>query len=134
MDKYCQNPLRENKGRGLKLLRYPIRENLPILGSQQHMGGKAKALARCCTADGSLAWYITEGSARRDKDGKAVDYLLFGLVAGQGRQLDYFWLSDFERVHGPTGLPVERDPHWRPKTLAEIAPEMFKTQEKEMED
>ena len=27
------------------------------------------------------------------------------------------------------GLPIERDLHWRPKTLQEIAPEMFLTDE-----
>jgi len=144
MKKYCQNPLCENnavtadkravsKSRSLKLLPYEIRENLPILGSQQSKGGKAKVLTRWFTSDGSLAWHITEGSARRDKEGKAVDYLLFGLVEGQGREMNYFWLSDLATVHGPTGLPVARDPHWRPKTLQEIAPEMFKSQEKEQE-
>jgi len=121
------------KARGLKLLPYPIRENLPILGSQQRLGGKMKVLTRWSTADGSLAWHITEGSARRDIDGKAVDYLLYGLVEGQRRELDYFWLSDLATVRGPTGLPVERDLHWRPKTLAEIAPEVFRSPEKEQE-
>jgi hypothetical protein len=121
------------KARGLKLLPYPIRENLPILGSQQRLGGKMKVLTRWFTPDGSLAWHITEGSARRDKDGKAVDYLLFGLVEGQCSEMNYFWLSDLETVRGPTGVPVERDLHWRPKTLEEIAPEMFKSQEREQE-
>jgi hypothetical protein len=144
MAKHCQNPLCENravtaarrdvhKSPGLKLLPYEIRENLPILGSQQSKGGEAKALAKCFTADGSLAWYISEGSARRDPDGKAVDYLLYGLVEGQCKKLDYFWLSDLETVRSPTGLPVERDRHWLPKMLEEIAPEMFKSQEKEQE-
>jgi hypothetical protein len=95
----------KSKARGLKLLPYAIRENLPILGSRQHMGGKAKALAKCSTGDGSFAWYITEGSARRDTDGNAVDYLLYGLVEDQCRKLDYFWLSDFERVHGQRACP-----------------------------
>jgi hypothetical protein len=145
MKKHHQKRLRENmaavadkkaarnKARGLQLLPYPIRENLPILGSRQRLGGQAKALAKCFTAEGQLAWYITEGSARRDPDGKAVDYLLYGLVEGQCRQLDYFWLSDLATLRSPTGLSVERDSHWRPKTLEEIAPEMFKSQEKEQE-
>jgi len=120
--------------RGLKLLPYPVRENLPVLGSQRSKGGQAKALTRWFTPDGSLEWHITEGSARRDQEGRAVDYLLFGLVVGQGKKLDYFWLSDFTTGGGPTGLPVERDLHWRPKTLEEIAPEMFRSQEKEKED
>ena len=123
-----------HKARALKLLPYAVRENLPILGSQQSLGGEAKAVARWSTADCSHAWYIAEGSARRDQEGRAMDYLLFGLVAGQGKRLDYFWLSDFVSGGGPTGPLVQRDLRWRPKTLEEIAPEMFKTQEKKMED
>ena len=98
MKKYCQNPLCENnavtadkravsKSRSLKLLPYEIRENLPILGSQQRLGGKMKVLTRWLTPDGSRAWHITEGSARRDTEGKAVDYLLYGLVEGERREL-----------------------------------------------
>jgi len=123
-----------HKAPALKLLPYVIRENLPILGSQQSMGGKAQVLARWFTPDGSHAWYITEGSARRDKEGRAVDYLLFGLVVGQGKRLDYFWLSDLANGGSPTGLVVQRDLHWRPKTLGEIAPEMFNNHKKEVED
>ena len=123
-----------HKAPALKLLPYPVRENLPILGSRQGMGGKAKVWTRWFTPDGSRTWYVTEGSARRDPEGRAVDYLLFGLVTGPGRQLDYFWLSDLATACGPRGLPVKRDLHWRPMTLEEIAPEMFKTQGEGLED
>lgn len=121
-------------GRGQRLLPYAIRENLPILGSQRRLGGRAKALVRWSTRDGSLAWYVTEGSARRTPDGEAVDYLLYGLVVWPDRRFDYFWLSDVMMYHSPTGIRVERDPRWRPKRLDEIAPEMFRFQDKEQED
>ena len=134
MDKYHQKRLRENKGRSLGLLPYEIRENLPLLGSQQSKGGQAKPVAKCCIADGSLSWYITEGSARRDADGKAVDYLLYGLVAGMRRQLDYFWLSDLTTIRSPSGLLVQRDSHWRPRSLEEIAPELFQINHQQRED
>jgi hypothetical protein len=116
----------KSKARGLRLLPYPIRENLPLLGSERRKGGPAKVLAKCFLADGSRTWYVSEGSARRDTDGQAVDYLLYGLVEEGGcRKLDYFWLSDLATLRSPAGAPVERDAHWRPKGLAEIAPEMF---------
>jgi hypothetical protein len=115
-------------------LPYEIRANLPMLGSQQGRGGKAKVLAKCSTAGGALAWYITEGSARRDTDGQAVDYLLYGLVLGQAKRLDYFWLSDLVIRGGPTGLAVKRDSHWQPKALEEVAPELFPSRPKEQED
>ncbi len=121
-------------GRGLRLLPYAIRENLPILGSQRKLGGRAKALVKWFTPDGSLAYYITEGSARRTPDGKAVDYLLYGLVVGRDRRFDYFWLSDLMRYHSPRGMRVERDPRWRPKRLDKITPRMFRSQDKEQED
>jgi hypothetical protein len=121
-------------GRGLRLLPYAIRENLPILGSQRRLGGRTKALVRWSTRDGSLAYYITEGSPRRTPDGEAVDYLLYGLIIGRDRQFDYFWLSDLMRHHSPRGMRVERDPRWRPKRLDEITPAMFRSHDKEQED
>jgi len=120
--------------RGQRLLPYAIRENLPILVSQRRLGGQAKALVRWSTPDGSFAWYITEAAARRTPDGKAVDYLLYGLVVGQDRRFDYFWLSDVMMCHDSLGMRVERDPRWRPKRLDEIAPEMFRSQDNEQEE
>jgi len=122
------------KARGLKLLPYPVRENLPILGSQQRLGGQAKVIAKCFTGDGWRVWHITEGSARRDTENRAVDYLLYGLVQGQRRELDYFWLSDLATLCSPRGSPVQRDSHWRPKLLQEIAPEIFQIDHQHQED
>ena len=49
----------------------------------------------------------------------------FGLVDGHERELGYFSLRELEGVRGALGLPIERDLHWRPKTLREIAPDLF---------
>ena len=119
------------KARALKLLSYPVRENLPILGSQQHLRGKARILTKCATADHTVARYIIEGSARRNADGEAVDYLLYGLVEDHDRKLDYFWLSDLAAFHSPKGLPLVPDRHWKPTPLEEIAPELFRTQKED---
>ncbi len=115
--------------RALKLLPYSVRENLPILGSQQHRRGKTKVWAKCATIDRSHAWFITEGSARRNPDGEAVDYLLYGLVEDEGRRLDYFWLSDLAMFHSPSGAPLVRDCCWKPRLLEEVAPELFQLQQ-----
>jgi hypothetical protein len=123
-----------HKARALKLLPYAVRENLPILGSQQHKGGQTKVWAKCSMPNGGRVWYITEGSARRTPDGEAVDYLLYGLVEGPHRQLDYFWLSDLVAFCSPAGLLVQRDSHWRPKELREIAPELFPIEDRQRED
>jgi hypothetical protein len=49
----------------------------------------------------------------------------FGLVDGHERELGYFSLRELESVRGALGLPIERDLYWRPKTLREIAPDLF---------
>jgi len=118
-----------NKIRGMKLLPCKIRERLPSLGGQDGKGGKAVAYAKCFSPDGSFSWFITEGSPVRSKDNDVVDYILYGLVDGQFKELGYFRLSELENVNGPMGLPIERDLYWKPKTLQEIAPEMFRDNE-----
>ena len=118
-----------NRVRGMKLLPHSIREKLPRLGEQDGKGGKAVVYAKCFTPDSSFTWFITEGSPVRNTDNEPVDYILFGLVEGQCKELGYFRLSELESVRGPMGLPIERDLYWRPRTLEEIAPEMFSDSE-----
>ena len=76
---------------------------------------RAKPLAKPAP-DGSWTWWATEF------DGEDM---FFGLVEGHVRELGYFSLSELREARGPMGLPIERDLHWRPQTLQEIAPEMF---------
>jgi hypothetical protein len=64
-----------------------------------------------------------------DESDKEVDFRFFGLVDGHEKELGYFLLSELEEVRGPMGLPIERDLYFKPKTLEEIAPEMFKDTE-----
>jgi len=118
-----------NRARGMKLLPCKIRERLPRLGEQDGKGGKAVAYAKCFSPDSSWTWFITEGSPVRNTDNEPVDHILFGLVEGQCKELGYFRLSELESVRGPMGLPIERDLHWKAKTLEEIAPEMFSNNE-----
>lgn len=114
-----------NKIRGIKLLPEEIRGRLPALYAQEAEGGKAVAYLRLFTPDANWTWWATEGSAVADENGLEIDFQFFGLVDGQCKELGHFSLSELETVRGPLGLPVERDLHWRPKTLAEIAPELF---------
>ena len=55
----------------------------------------------------------------------------FGLACGLEKELGYFSLSELESVRGPMGLEIEPDLYWEPKTLAEIAPELFVHRESE---
>ncbi len=115
-----------DKIRGMKLLPKEIREMLPPLYSQDGKGGKAVAYVKYFTPSSSWTWLATEGEPVLDESGKEVDYKFFGLVFGHEREFGYFLLSELEEVRGPMGLPIERDLWWKPKTLEEIAPEMFR--------
>jgi hypothetical protein len=109
-----------NKIRGMKLLTQEIQMKLPSLYSQDGKGGKAVAYVKYFSPSSSWSWYATEF------DGKDI---FFGLVDGHCKELGYFSLSELESVNGPMGLPIERDLYWKPKTLGEIAPELFKDNE-----
>jgi hypothetical protein len=113
--------LANNKIRGMKLLPQEIREILPPLYSQEDKNGKAVVYAKYFCPSSSWTWYATEF------DGQDT---FFGLVEGFEKELGYFNLSELESITGPMGLPIERDLYWKPKTLAEIAPEMFSEESK----
>ena len=115
-----------NKIRGMKLLTQEMRKKLPPLYAQDGKGGKAVAYLKLFTPDSGFTWWITEGSPIKDRDGNEIDFHFFGLVQGQFKELGYVSLKELEEVRGPMGLPIERDLHWQPKTLEEIAPELFK--------
>ena len=115
-----------NKIRGMKLLTDEIRKKLPPLYSQDGKGGKAVVYVKYFTPSSSWTWLATEGEPVLDESGKQeVDFKFFGLVEGHEKELGYFLFSELEDVRGPMGLPIERDLYWQPKTLEEIAPEMF---------
>ncbi|MHC4582637.1 MAG: DUF2958 domain-containing protein [Planctomycetota bacterium] len=118
-----------NKIRGMRLLTKELRRKLPPLYSQDGKGGKAVAYLKLFTPSSSWTWYATEGEPVTDDSGQEVDYRFFGLVDGHVKELGYFSLSELESVNGPMGLPIERDLYWEPKTLEEIAPEMFRDNE-----
>ncbi len=104
----------------MKLMTQEVRKKLPALYAQDGKGGEAVVHVKFFTPDSSWTWYITEGSQQDD------DFLMFGLVDGLEKELGYVSLRELESVKGPMGLPIERDKFWKPKTLKEIAPEMFK--------
>ena len=117
-----------NKIRGMKLLTQKIRRQLPPL-SADPPGGQAVAYVKYFTPDSNWTWWATLGSPITGSDEAETDFQFFGLVQGHCRELGYFNLSELETVRGPLGLPIERDLYWKPKTLAEIAPEMFDSEE-----
>jgi len=110
----------------MKLLPKEIREKLPALYSQDGKGGKAMAYVKFFTPDAAWTWYATEGEPVKNKSGAEVDFQFFGLVEGLEKELGYFMLSELEAIRGQMGLPVEQDLYWQPKTLQDIAPDLFR--------
>jgi hypothetical protein len=100
----------------MKLITQEIRRRLPPLYGQERLGGKAVAFLKLFTPYSFFTFYATEF------DGKD---LFFGLVDGHVKELGYFSLSELQRTKGPLGLPIERDLHWTPTPLDQIAPELF---------
>ncbi|MFH1616361.1 MAG: DUF2958 domain-containing protein [Planctomycetota bacterium] len=115
-----------DKIRGMKLLPKEIREQLPPLYSQDGKGGKAVVYTKYFTPSSNWTWLATEGEPVLSESGTEIDFKFFGLVFGHEREFGYFLLSELEEVRGPLGLPIERDLYFKPKTLEEIAPEMFR--------
>ena len=110
----------------MKLLTQEIRKKLPPLYAQDGKGGKAVVHCKMFTPDSNWTWLILEGEPVLDESGNEVDFQFFGLVEGFEKELGYFNLSELESVKGPMGLSIERDLYFQPKTLEEIAPEMFR--------
>jgi len=116
-----------DKIRGMKLLPDEIRKTLPPLYSQYGKGGKAIAYVRFFTPDSQWYWIATEGEPVLDESGQhEIDFHFFGLVQGQFEELGYFSLKELETARGPLGLPIERDLHFKPTPLEQIAPHLFR--------
>ena len=95
----------------IPLLPHEIRAQLPPLYSGEEQGLEAKALVKFFTPDSNWTWYASEF------DGEDT---FFGLVSGFEVELGYFSLSELESVHGPLGLPIERDKFFEPTNLREL--------------
>ena len=107
------------------LLTKEIRGKIPKLRSQENKAEQAVAIVKFFTPDSSWTWYAIEGEPILNEAGQEIDFEFFGLVEGFEKELGYFVLSELESAKGLMGLPIERDKFWQPKTLAEIAPEIF---------
>jgi hypothetical protein len=99
---------------GMRLLDSQSREKLPRLYENEEIGLDAKALVKFFTPDSNWTWYASEF------DGEDI---FFGLVSGFELELGYFSLSEMQSVRGPLGLPIERDLHFKTRTLQELLEE-----------
>ena len=100
----------------MNLMPEDVRKKIPGLYKQEELGPDAVAHVKYFTPDSGWTWYATEF------DGEDT---FFGLVDGFEKELGYFSLAELCTAKGPLCLPIERDLYWEPKTLKEIAPELF---------
>ena len=104
--------------RGHKMMTEELRKALPALYSQDGKGYEAVAVVHYFSPYGDWDWYGTEF------DGEDT---FFGLVRGQYEELGYFSLAELSEALvtiGMTRVPaVERDLHWTPRPLRELARE-----------
>ena len=89
-----------------------VANSIPTLYSQEKAGDQAIVHAKFFTPDSDWTWFVLEYDPEQG--------LFFGLVCGQEKELGYFRLDELQTSKGPMGLAIERDIHWKPKTLAEI--------------
>jgi hypothetical protein len=89
---------------------------LPPLGGQE---GEEDPTAHVKFFDpsGSWTWYATEYDPAYQR--------FFGLVVGAETELGYFTLAELKEIRGAVGLGIERDRHFKPCRLSEIAPGLY---------
>jgi hypothetical protein len=89
-----------------------VRALLPPLYAQEELGEQAIVHVKFFTPDANWTWYATEFDPQ--------ERIFFGLVVGFETELGYFSLDELQEVKGGLGLPVERDVHWTPGTIAAV--------------
>jgi len=120
----------------MKLMTKEVRDALPPLYSQDGKGKEAKVVVKFFTPTSSFTWFVTEASAvtpegeylpLKEAEGKEVeDTILFGFVTSSlcpEGEFGYISLNELTTVKGPLGLGVERDLHFRPRTVRECVAE-----------
>lgn len=97
-----------------KMLTKAIQGMCPGLYETDGQGMGATAVAHYFSPYSGWDWYMTECNP---ETGEA-----FGLVKGHFPELGYFSLREFEEINRRHGFElVERDPHFEPCKLSEVA-------------
>jgi hypothetical protein len=97
----------------MELLPDELRQSLPPLYAQEGVKNPIVHI-KFFTPDSNWTWYATEGST------EGSDFIFFGYVIGHEKEWGYFVLSELTAARGPSGLPIERDLHFRPTSFDEV--------------
>jgi len=100
----------------MKLLTKEIKDNLkPLRTFENTIAEDIPIVAKFFDPCGSYTWYVTEG----EEDPRG-DWIFYGLVDGQYKELGNFRLCELESVRGQFGLGIERDIHFKGHMLSEV--------------
>ena len=94
----------------MKLLTNELRKQLPPLGTTANQKDPL-VICKFFTPDSSWTWYAIEF------DGRDTFY---GLVNGFDQEFGTFSLAEMESSRGPSGLPIERDLHFKPAPVSKF--------------
>lgn len=76
---------------------------------------EAMVVLKFFTPDSGWTWYLSEFT--NYGPGERIG---FGLVCGFEKELGEFSIDELEECTGPMGLKIERDLHWKSKSLGEV--------------
>ena len=96
----------------MKLLTKELERRFAQLGSQESRCDDAIVVCKFFTPDSGWTWWALEYNAE--------DRQFFGLVQGFEIEFGYFSLEELETATGPLGLHIERDLHWKERTIGEV--------------
>lgn len=100
----------------MQLMTKELEKRFAEVGSQDEKMYSAIVIAKFFTPWSNWTWYATEYDPN--------DRIFFGYVDGLEPELGRFSLDELESVQGFGGLKVERDIHWKEKTLREVMDEV----------
>ena len=91
----------------MKLLTKTLKKQIPALYATESVPLEEKVVvAKFFNPIGVGTWYVLEG---QEQDG---DFVFFGLVDLNNKELGYFTLSELESIKLPYGFKIERDIHF----------------------
>lgn len=99
----------------MKLLTQAIKRKLPKIYETESIPLEEKPIiCKFFNPIGAGTWYVIEGQEEND------DFLFFGLIDLQERELGYFSLKELENVRLPLGFKIERDIHCPYSKIGEV--------------
>lgn len=95
-----------------------IRDRIPKLYAQDGKGDEAIVYVKWFCPWNQWTWFATEMDPETGE--------CFGLVVGHETELGYFSTEELKSLTHWSGLYIERDYHWTPKTLGKVREEVAK--------